>query len=271
MDHPSGKLGTITSDAPERLADPYNRQVRAAGAPYPGEISLSRTIQAKQRLLSGRVRPQDYEDTPPDGIVAFRQLEAAVRNGGHFPGEFASDISRMASDLRDVVPGIYRRLLGEPVVKSHRIDLEGFFEQAPNPDSRVSLADTLDSLGQRRVRLDWRLTELDKQTYRATAEIFAAELARLGLGRVQLEPWLRSGASGNPEVWGTDHHLGTTRMSDNPRKGVVDSDCRVHGIDNLYVVGGSVFPTGGWAFPTFTIVALALRLTDHLERRFSNG
>ena len=269
MDHPSGKLGTITSQAPARLADPYNRQVQAPGVPHPGEISLSRTIQEREGLLNGRVRPQDYEDTPPDGISAFRQLQAAVRQGGHFPGEFASYIWRMASDFGDVAPGIYRRLLGQPVVKSHRIDFEGFFEQAPNPDSRVSLADTLDRLGQRQVRLDWRLTDIDKRTYRATADIFGAELARLGLGRVQLDPWLRSGASGNPEVWGTAHHLGTTRMSDSPRKGVVDPDCRVHGVDNLYIVGGSVFPTGGWAFPTFTIVALALRLTDHLEHRLS--
>nr|WP_294565253.1 GMC family oxidoreductase [uncultured Rhodopila sp.] len=177
----------------------------------------------------------------------------------------------MAADIEDLVPGIYRRLLGKPVIKSHRIDFEGFFEQAPNPESRIGLADTLDALGQRRVRLDWRLTELDIRTYRAAADIFAAELARLELGRVQLDPWLRPGVNVTPEVWGMAHHLGTTRMAEDPRNGVVDRDCKVHGIDNLYVAGGSVFPAGGWAFPTLTIIALALRLTDHVTARLNAG
>ena len=66
------------------------------------------------------------------------------------------------------------------------------------------------------------------------------------------------------------HHLGTTRMSETDQTGVVDRDCRIHGMDNLYVAGSSVFPTGGWAFPTFTIVALALRLSDQLRQILSS-
>jgi len=66
---------------------------------------------------------------------------------------------------------------------------------------------------------------------------------------------------------GGKHHMGTTRMHDDPRQGVVDSDCRVQGVSNLYVAGSSVFPTGGYANPTLTIVALALRLAEHLKRR----
>ena len=59
--------------------------------------------------------------------------------------------------------------------------------------------------------------------------------------------------------------MGTTRMADSPQDGVVDRDCKVHGVDNLYVVGSSVFPTSSWAFPTFTIVAMSVRLADHLR------
>jgi choline dehydrogenase-like flavoprotein len=66
-------------------------------------------------------------------------------------------------------------------------------------------------------------------------------------------------------VHGTAHHLGTTRMAERADEGVVDRDCRVHGLANLHVAGSSVFPTGGWAFPTFTIVALSLRLAAHLQ------
>ena len=156
---------------------------------------------------------------------------------------------------------------GRPAVTGHRIEFQGFFEQAPNPDSRVTLGDRIDALGQREVRLDWRLTDLDRHTYEVAAMSFAAELARLGLGRIQLDPWLRPGGSPFEGMGGAAHHMGTTRMSDDPATGVVDADCRVHGIDNLYVAGSSVFPTGGWAFPTFTIVALALRLADRLQQQ----
>jgi Choline dehydrogenase and related flavoproteins len=93
---------------------------------------------------------------------------------------------------------------------------------------------------------------------------FGAELAHACGGRFEAEPWLAD-ADGTPQVRGTAHHLGTTRMADDPRHGVVDRDCRVHGMANLHVAGSSVFPTGGWAFPTFTIVALSLRLADRLQ------
>ena len=86
----------------------------------------------------------------------------------------------------------------------------------------------------------------------------------LGLGRVEIEmaedddPWPAS-------LHQSSHYMGTTRMSNDPRKGVVDADCRVHGMTNLYVAGGSVFPTGGGGMVTFNIVALAIRLADHLK------
>lgn len=147
-------------------------------------------------------------------------------------------------------------------------------EQAPNPQSRVTLGPTRDALGMRQVSLDWRLSAIDKHTARATMLALDGELARLGLGRCILEPWL---ADDGP-AWQTDplisnhpiggfHHMGTTRMATLPRAGVVDADCRVHGIANLWIAGSSVFPTSGWANPTLTILALALRLADHLVQR----
>ena len=67
------------------------------------------------------------------------------------------------------------------------------------------------------------------------------------------------------------HHAGTTRMHEDPRGGVVDQDLRVHGLENLFVAGGSVFPRAGWANPTLTIVALSLRLADHLSLLLTGG
>jgi choline dehydrogenase-like flavoprotein len=147
-------------------------------------------------------------------------------------------------------------------------------EQAPNPASRVRLTDSDDALGMPRLALDWRFSELDKRTLRLVAAGLGAELERAGVGRVELEPWLTDEATpwltdpliGNHPIGGF-HHMGTTRMSSDRRAGVVDASCRVHGVANLFVAGSSVFPTSGWANPTLTILALALRLGDHLEAR----
>lgn len=141
-------------------------------------------------------------------------------------------------------------------------------EQAPNPESRVTLADELDPNGVRRAKLDWRLGEQDLRTIRETGRLVAAELARTGVGRVQShidpdDPWIGT--------VGGEHHVGTTRMAANASTGVVDSDCRVFGVDNLYIAGSSVYPTAGFVNPTFTLVTLTLRLAEHLERKLESG
>ena len=136
-------------------------------------------------------------------------------------------------------------------------------EQTPNPNSRITLSQDLDALGLKRLNLDWRLTELEKRTVKVLAMTIGSEFGRLNMGRFQLPQWLVE--DGDPGWTGGCHHMGTTRMSDNPKLGVVNSDCRVHGVNNLYVAGSSVFPTSGFVNPTFTIVALALRLVDHLR------
>ncbi len=144
-------------------------------------------------------------------------------------------------------------------------------EQALNADSRVMLADSRDPLGLARVRLDWRLTELDIHTMRTAALEFGRHLAETGRGRLRLSDWLAADRVVLPgldadEVAGK-HHMCTTRMAASHRHGVVDADCRVHGIDNLYLAGSSVFASPGHANPTYTIVQLALRLANHLAAR----
>jgi len=133
-------------------------------------------------------------------------------------------------------------------------------EQAPSPASRVTLSDRhRDALGVPLTRLDWRVAPADETSVTGWLGHLDAELRTHGLGGVIMpgEGW-QDGVIGGP------HHMGTTRMSDDPRHGVVDADCRVHSVEGLYVAGSSVFTTGGYANPTFTLVALALRLADHL-------
>ena len=141
-------------------------------------------------------------------------------------------------------------------------------EQAPNPASRLSLSDEVDALGMPRLRLDWRLGDLEKATLVSALTTLDAALSRTGVGRVEPYEWVSADAAD----WGADlsaghHHLGTTRMSGSMNHGVVDKDTRVHGIANLYVTGPSVFPTGGFSNPMLTILALALRLADHLKQK----
>jgi choline dehydrogenase-like flavoprotein len=97
-----------------------------------------------------------------------------------------------------------------------------------------------------------------------TLELLGAEVGRAGIGRLKI--LYREDESGWPDdLGGGQHHMGTTRMSDDPKQGVVDRHCRVHGMSNLFVAGSSVFPTPGGATPTLMLVSLAIRLSDHLK------
>ena len=132
-------------------------------------------------------------------------------------------------------------------------------EQAPNPNSRASLSAKRNRLGVRNARLDWRLSPSDRKSIRRGREILGAELDAARLGRL----YDLLGDERPPAlITGLYHHLGTRKTHVDPRHGVVEPSCRVHGASDLYVTGGSVFPTSGAANPTLTIVALAMRLAD---------
>jgi choline dehydrogenase-like flavoprotein len=151
--------------------------------------------------------------------------------------------------------------------RSGRFTLDVHAEQLPNPASRIMLAGTTDRFGVPQLRIDWRYLPADINSVRVALGLFKQALAAGAHGALAFDPdlveagILRNGAYGG-------HHLGTARMSASPRTGVVDADCRVHGLANLYVAGGAVFATSGQANPTLTILALALRLADHLRQLF---
>ncbi len=135
-------------------------------------------------------------------------------------------------------------------------------EQVPDPDSRVALSDVRDGNGVPLPVLQWRLNDLDHRTVRVAARHSKHVLAELGLTKARTRfvrgQWLL-------DTLGGPHHLGTTRMTQSDDDGVVDADCRVHHMSNLFIAGGSVFPTSGYAPPTLTIIAVAMRLADHLK------
>jgi choline dehydrogenase-like flavoprotein len=163
--------------------------------------------------------------------------------------------------LGDIATAAYVNFAGAPL-KS--VLLTTRIEQAPNPDSRVTLIEERDQLGMRRVALNWQLSDIDKHNARRALEILSTEVGSSGLGRVKI--FYNGDEAGWPkDLAGGWHLMGTTRMHGDPKQGVVDQHGRVHGMANLYVAGSSIFPTGGSGTPTLTLVALALRLAKRLK------
>jgi choline dehydrogenase-like flavoprotein len=167
--------------------------------------------------------------------------------------------------LGDIATVGYRELFGGLPIEA--ADLATRIDPLPDRDSRVTLGTERDPIGMRRVELHWALSPLDKWSAIRTLEILGMELGHAGVGRVRV--LIDDGDAWPSDLAGGWHHMGTTRMSDDPAQGVVDRDGRVHGMDDLYIAGSSVFPTAGSGTPTITIVALALRLADHLRERLS--
>jgi len=143
-------------------------------------------------------------------------------------------------------------------------------EMTPCRDSRVVLNDRKDRFDMPRLDVQWQLNARDRDGYYRLMEVLRHEFSKYQLGELITHDQVD--ATGWPlAMTGGKHHIGTTRMHADHREGVVNSDCRVHGVSNLFIAGSSVFPTGGYANPTLTIAALAIRLADHLKSAFKSG
>jgi len=147
--------------------------------------------------------------------------------------------------------------------KSNQFTFEIHSEQYPNPDSRITLINETDTLGMRKVKVDWQYLPEDIESVRRSLKLFVQEINQSGLATFEFnddqleEDLTRFGAYGG-------HHIGTTRMGTAPETSVVDAHCKLHNVDNLYIASASVFPTSSQANPTLTIVAMSLRLADHI-------
>jgi len=252
------------------VTDPYtymefNRPWRA-DAPTRPFVGLSDDTMRQKRLANTRIT-WGYQMKPlPKGLDALLRLAGKEKRA---PGSGpAGDVLSVVRDLDSLAGYGWNRVAlhhGSPV---DSVTVRCHSEQMPNPDSRVTLGGERDALGCNRVALDWRLTEADKRMVNETHALLATEVGRTGFGRLRyllgddLTSWPE-------ELRGNEHQMGTTRMHSDPKQGVVDPQCRVHGVENLYVAGSSVFPTSGAANPTLTILALTLRLADHLKERFA--
>jgi choline dehydrogenase-like flavoprotein len=247
----------------DRLVQLFRPVYRRRGRLFP-KVALAPAAQVAREVLNATA---ELVFVPPDGsaFASVRGFYAALREGrggavlpqGRAMLRHAPDLARIAFHRL-----VRRRLT---TARGSRIFLWAHVEQAPDPESRITLSDARDALGQRRARIGWRLGERDRRTFEVFAETVAAEFRRLGLGTAMPAPWLRE-AGWRAEVADFYHHIGALRMADDPRDGVVDRDLRVFGQRGLYVASSAVFPTGGASNPTLTILALAIRLADRLKR-----
>ena len=251
-----------------------------AGLKVRGVVGLHEQTTRDEQILnfSANLHPQFFdgrfatsaEDEHPS-VAALVEIARSLRKG-ELPSDLSESLRTVISDAGGIVGRSLQSIKNRGRKGIEHVTLEAHSEQAPNADSRVTLhATRRDRFGQPGVVLDWQLTELDKRSIRRAAEIIAEGFGRSGLGRGRVllreddAQWRRFQPG---EEWTGPHtafhHIGTTRMHRDARFGVVDANCKVHGTSNLYVAGSSVFPTGGFVNPTLTIVALALRLADHL-------
>jgi len=275
MDHPrlySGKVLFAKHWARNKLYDIkyhyQNSSVAADGIKIAAQLSLVEDVLKEEKLLNSRVWFSSI--FPGEGSEAaqalFRCKQAMLKK--ELPGwEPGKDMVTMMSHPIDTFLYGFTRLV-QPRSLIQGVEFEIITEPEPDPSSRVTLSPTnCDQLGMPRVCVDWRLGTNVQRTIDRTLEIIANDMRSSGIASIDLDPPIEGGPwPARLEKEGTWHHMGTTRMHESAKQGVVDPDCKVHGMANLYVAGSSVFPTAGANFPTITITALTLRLSEHIVK-----
>ncbi|MFL6778172.1 MAG: FAD-dependent oxidoreductase [Sphingomicrobium sp.] len=270
MEHPHARGGRIVGKADWRWLSAFAKR-RVNGVEVSPAITPAEALQRQEGLLNSAltiaVRQPEGGSHPlaKRAYLHVRHRTAPTRIGRSMWKATKQMVRGYTGLTGPFHPWLMRRIGGGDLAIVIRA------EQAPNPDSRIMLNGERDAMGMPRVALDWRLSGLDVDSVAGLVASLARESHRLGLGMVEPAGWLA-----NPDKrWVSDelisahpiggfHHIGTTRMASDPRHGVTDGWGRVHGVPNLHIAGSSLFPTAGWANPTLTILALALRTADRI-------
>lgn len=250
MENPHKYVGVLAPESPDIDATAYhgNTWRRKAGVRASFFVQPSEELQRSENLLNGKFSLNPiYVDQKEDLLE-----------------EYSSVIEKIGRYIysKDVIdPDTFRTYFEKSKHIDH-FEVSCSWEQSPNRNSRVLLSSKKDSFGQNMVQLDWQIHNSDKVALQRTCELFAQEIGRAGIGRLKLNLHIKDWMAGF-------HHMGTTKMSADEKQGVVDTDCRLYGMSNLYVAGSSVFPTSGATNPTLTIVALAVRLANHIKKKLT--
>lgn len=280
MDHPrllSGDIHFAKAWSRNKLYDIkyhyMNSAVAAEGVHIAAQLALTPETLEKERLLNARICfCSEFPGEGSRGAQALFRCKQALLSKDQPGWRLRDDVMTMVNEPINTVAYGFTRLF-HPRAMIKKVSFQVIIEPAPNPDSRVSLSATQkDALGMPRVEVDWRLDAQVRRTADRSLSLIATELRQSEIAQVNLDPSMElNGWPATLEAEGTWHHMGTTRMHRDEKKGVVDADCKVHGLANLYVAGSSVFPTAGANFPTITITALALRLAEHVIGQLKNA
>lgn len=295
MDHPTATIARATSHQILPMSAWFGlfgfRQGSRTSV-YMHGLALSEAYQRETRCLNGAIFATE-ERAPDDPFSAVRRLVrrrsnarlADLHSVAKSPVRLARGIAVRAME-RGYLPTIVSRFTvdvalrffpntvaqdyqtGRVPFKLAGLRFEATTEQPPDPKNRVTLSHKHDAFGLKRAQIAWSPGLLARQNLLKVGEEFAAAFSTAGQTPPQLEPWV---VEKDPEaaiVIDMGHSMGTTRMSNSPKSGVVDAQCAVHGVDGLYAAGGSVLPTSGHANPTLMMLALTLRLSETLRRRF---
>jgi len=284
MEHPHYGSGIFIPSTPEvfRLTGLYDHINQINGVPILGKLALGEETLRREKLLNyvtelvprktrhSAIAETLYPCINSKSVGSFKTLRSSIRSR-ELPEDLFEHLTNIMTGMNDIGVTMYRnmkrrvlRTFGRKEIMFFR--LANMSEQVPNPRSRVTLASEKDRFGKNIVRLDWRLSPVDMQSAIRSQEILGEEFILAGLGRLHIE---LNDETPPQLIGGGWHQMGTTRMHRNPTKGVVDENCKVHGISNLYISGPSVFPTSGYANPVLTIVALAVKLADHVKKLLS--
>ena len=277
MEHPHFTFGfcQLSGDALSRSAALYDCIQPVNGVSILGKLALTEQTLRHEKLLNQNIRPTlrmvpqavvRYPLQWSQSLASYQKLCAALYMG-QSRDDLGTHLGQTLMGLDDLACAAYGKMRRSLEIRLNPQSVPVYFlsqmaEQVPNPDSRVTLGTERDALGQLRAQLNWQLSEIDFQSVIRTVQIMDEEWRRAGIGSLFFP--LKDPVP-PPNLHGGMHHMGTTRMHIDPHHGVVDANCRVHDMSNLFIAGPSVFPTGGYANPTLTIVALSIRLADHLK------
>lgn len=278
-DHPRFKTPPIRLTRQGRHRTLYDVSLclarRRLRRPHPSvALALAPTAALQERHALPNSRTYLVASYHSGALEAFKAMrDLRLLPSRHSCRRFGVSEDESVSLLRNAGPRILRSMpqlahalfdsMVDPGWLPRRFTLETVLEPVPNPDSRVTLDHATDPFGCNLPRVDWRLTEQDRRGAAETQRLLREDLLRRGLITTDERPGESAEATMADVGW-CWHHMGTTRMHESPRHGVVDPEGRVHGVGNLYIAGSSVFPTMGADHPTMTIVALALRMTDRI-------
>ncbi|MGH6847417.1 MAG: GMC oxidoreductase [Methylocella sp.] len=284
MDHPRISSDIVRINAQQRHRRLYDATMVLSQAGYfSGEARISAhvapTSECQRKLSIPNSRTYlvaRYTSGMSKAYLALRAISKQIKGRARFGYPFGDMARAIVRAVPAVVGNAPQAIIGtldvrlNPAFVKRDFELETVIEPIPNYDSRVTLSPARDRLGLNKVEVDWQLTEGDKLHFITLRKMLIEEMTRQGVLQFAKEP------ADPAEIWpkkivGCWHHMGTTRMDSDPTKGVVDANCRVHGISNLFIAGSSVFPTVGSDMPTITIVALALRLAGELAANLDHA